>query len=169
MDIVKSFHIIAVVAWFSGLFYLGRLFIYHQLAASQSDSEKKLLQSQYELMMTRVARAIMGPAAIITVLLGLHLAQSMGVWMQPWMHVKLTLVILLLGYHGACEMIRVRLARGRTYSVTFFRYFNELATVFLVLIVLLVVTKQIGFSLVATLGFWAVVLPIFLVSRLFKR
>lgn len=135
---VKAFHIIAVVAWFSGLFYVPRLFVYH---ASASD---KISMERFKIMEYRLYYGITWPAALLSTILGLWLIRyNYDYYLRiGWMHAKLTLVILLWIYHCSCGHFLKKFAQDRNNkSPLFFRVFNEVPTLFLVSIVLLVVVK----------------------------
>ena len=99
---IKAIHIISVVSWFAGLFYLVRLFIYHVEADAFEAEKKKILQDQYELMQSRLWKIITVPASFITIVTGLWLINEFGYWNQPWMHIKLGFVFCLVGYHHIC-------------------------------------------------------------------
>lgn len=134
---VKSFHIIAMVCWFAALFYLPRLFVYHV------QSEDQISQDRFALMELKLMRGIATPSMIATLLFGFWLLHYFPGYMSDgWMHAKLTLVFLLIGYHHMCSAYRKKLANGtNTKSETFFRIFNEVPAVLLVAIVILVVVK----------------------------
>ena len=136
---VKAFHIIAVVCWFAGLFYLPRLFVYHVEAEGDPVG-----QARFVLMARKLYRGIMWPSLLATLFFGgWLLVAGWEVWMhQGWMHAKLALVALLIGYHLLCGRYRVQLAEGRcTHSSRFFRIFNELPVLLLIGCVILVVVK----------------------------
>ena len=134
---VKAFHIIAVVTWFAALFYLPRLFVYH---AMSSDS---LSYERFCIMERKLYRGIMQPSMIATLLLGGWLLYLNPSWLSMgWLHVKLTLVLLLLGYHHLCGAQLKAFARGENArGHVFYRWFNEVPVLFLLAIVLLVVIK----------------------------
>lgn len=141
---VKAIHIIFVVSWFAGLFYLPRLFIYHTEAQSQEPAVARALSLQFEHMERLLWRVIMVPAAILTVASGLLMLHLQSLWLKfGWMHLKLGMVAMLLIYHLICGALRRELARGRFRLSSFhLRLWNELATVLLVAIVFLVVLKN---------------------------
>lgn len=134
---IKALHIVSVVCWFAGLFYLPRLFVYH---AQSSDS---ISQERFVTMERKLYRGIMGPAMIATFIFGIWLLSlNPGFLSQGWMHAKLTLIVLLTGYHHMCGANVKRFARGEnTRSHTYFRWFNEVPVVILLGIVILVVVK----------------------------
>ena len=134
---LKAFHIIAVVAWFAGLFYLPRLFVYHADAPAGSQ-----LSETFKVMEYRLLTAIMTPAMLAVWITGLSLAYWQGAFPQHWLHIKLSLVILLSGFQGALSRWRRDFAADRnTRPAKFYRVANEVPTLFLVAIVLLVVLK----------------------------
>jgi putative membrane protein len=139
---VKAFHIIAVIAWMAGMLYLPRLFVYHCAA------EKGSVQSEtFKVMERRLLRGIINPAMIATWLLGLWLAWNgpdshYGWFTAPWLHGKLALVIVLSALHGM--FARWMKAFGRdenVHSARFYRIINEVPTILMIAIVLLVVLK----------------------------
>lgn len=135
---LKAFHVIAVICWFAGLFYLPRLFVYHV------DTMDEAGRARFALMERKLYRGIMTPSMIATLALGIWLLiESWPAWRgQGWLHAKLALVILLLAYHHACGIYRRQLAEDRCRrSALFFRIFNELPVLALVGIVILVVVK----------------------------
>jgi putative membrane protein len=132
---MKACHIVAVVCWFAGLFYLPRLMVY--------DVEAPGARPVLRVMQRRLLVLIMRPAAAATWALGMALLLMNPDWMtQGWMHAKLLLVLLLTAYHGTLEMLVAQLARGAcTKSARFFRLYNEVPTVLLIVVVMLVVMK----------------------------
>lgn len=134
---LKAFHIIAVVCWFAGLFYLPRLFVYHVQA------QDTVSRTRFALMERKLYRGIMLPSMLATLLLGIWmLIESPGFLQMHWMHAKLALVIGLIGYHHVCGAHMKRLACGsNTKSERYFRIFNEVPVLFLVIIVILVVVR----------------------------
>jgi len=134
---LKAFHIIAVIAWMAGMLYLPRLFVYHCSADAGS------MQSEtFKVMERRLLRAIMTPAMIVTWLLGLWLAWRGNWFAAPWLHAKLALVILLSGLHGMMSRYVRDFANDRNRkSAKFYRIFNEIPTVILIVVVVLAVVK----------------------------
>jgi protoporphyrinogen IX oxidase len=134
---IKALHIIAVIAWMAGMLYLPRLFVYHceaEIGSKQSET--------FKVMERRLMRAIINPAMIVTWLAGLYLAWS-GHWFSSgWLHGKLALVILMSGVHGFFSRCRKDFEADRNRrSQKFFRIINELPTVLMIGIVILVVVK----------------------------
>lgn len=134
---VKALHIIAVVCWFAGLFYLPRLFVYHAMSTDEAS------QQRFCVMERKLYRGIMNPSMLATLLLGGWLLYLNPAWLQMgWLHTKLLLVALLIGYHHACGAQLKRFARGENArSHVFYRWFNEIPVLFLLVIVILVVVK----------------------------
>jgi len=140
----KAFHIIGVVVWFAGLFYLVRLFVYHVEAEEQPEPARTILKDQYALMEKRLYSLITTPGMVLTVAMAIALvAIAPDLLKQTWLHVKLTFVLLTVGYHFYCRRIMNQLAAGTCqWSGQQMRGLNEVPTVFLVLIVLLAVFKN---------------------------
>jgi putative membrane protein len=151
---LKALHIIFIVTWFAGLFYVVRLFIYHVEAEDEDDNAKAILQKQYKIMSRRLWYGITWPSAILTLVFATWLlSTNFSFYMsQPWMHIKLTFVVALYLYHFACQRIFSQLQKNEIkYSSFKLRIWNEVATVLLFAIVFLVVLKnEIGW-------FWGVV------------
>jgi len=141
---ILALHIIFVVCWMAGLFYIVRLFIYHTEANSRPDLEREILQKQFVIMERKLWYIITVPAMVLTVLAGLGMiATRPGLLYAPWLHVKLTFVIFLLIYHFLCQRIMKRMERGIfKLSSTQLRLWNELATILLFAIVFTVVLKS---------------------------
>jgi protoporphyrinogen IX oxidase len=141
-DWVKAFHIIAVIAWMAGMLYLPRLFVYHCAA------EKGSVQSEtFKVMERRLLHAIINPAMIATWVFGLWLAwlgpdSRYGWFASPWLWAKIVLVLALSAVHGLLARWRKDFALDRNrHSQKFYRIINEIPTILMILIVLLVVLK----------------------------
>ena len=140
----KSFHIIGVVVWFAGLFYLVRLFIYHVEAQDLKPEAKELFSNQYSLMEKRLANIITTPGMIVATTMASGLLYMQPSFLsQTWMQVKLLFVCLLLLYHFYCYKIMNQL-NNNEYNFTGkqLRALNELPTLFLVVVVMLVIFKN---------------------------
>jgi putative membrane protein len=135
---VKALHVIAVISWMAGLLYLPRLFVYH--ASQPTGSEASAMLS---VMEGRLMKFIMRPAALVVFLTGGALIASGVVdWHMGWMHVKLLAVLCLFGAHGAMEAWTAQFARGaNTHSAKFYRIFNEVPTVLMIIVVAMVIAK----------------------------
>ena len=140
----KAFHLIGVVVWFAGLFYLVRLFVYHAEAEQEPEPARSILKKQYEIMEKRLYGIITTPGMIVTVVMAIGLISTEPeILKSTWLHIKLTLVLLLIGYHHYCKRIMKKLAAGECqWTGQQFRALNEAPTIFLVLIVLLAVFKN---------------------------
>jgi putative membrane protein len=163
-----ALHIVSVVSWFAGLFYLGRLFIYHAEALEKSEPDRSVLVSQYLLMEGRVWRAILSPASGAAFLSGAWLLYITGAWRLPWFHVKLVFLIALFAYHGASNRFRLDLQAGKARTARFFRFWNESATILLFLIVFTVKFKTplgAAYGLATVLVLTAVGMLFFLRAR----
>lgn len=141
---VKAVHIIFVVSWMAGLFYIVRLFIYHTEANERPENERIILHKQFEMMERKLWNIITTPAMVLTVLAGITMLFLNPALLQAnWMLVKLGFVAGLLWYHFKCQSIIAALKRGEfSWSSTKLRFWNELATIFLVAIVFLVILKN---------------------------
>ena len=141
----KAIHLIGMVAWFAGMFYLVRLFVYHAEAFDRPEAERAVLLPQYELMEKRLLKIITRPAMWLTFIAGGTLLYlNPGYLKLPWMHIKLTLVILLAGYSDYCGVIIKKLAKGQIpMSSHRFRLYNEVPTVILVAVILLATLRDL--------------------------
>ncbi|GLS17254.1 membrane protein [Labrys miyagiensis] len=136
-NLVKAGHIIAVIAWMAGMLYLPRLFVYH------AEAQKGSIQSEtFKVMERRLLKAIINPAMIMTWIFGLLLVWSSGFYVAGWFHTKLLLVVILSGVHGWFSKLTKDFANDRNVRpAKFYRMINEIPTVLMILIVLLVVVK----------------------------
>ena len=148
---LKALHIVFVVTWFAGLFYMPRLFIYNVEAGTKSPEECAILRNQFKIMIKRLWFGITWPSAIITLIFGLSVLFSPDYkWYvnllkgEPlWLFIKLCFVILLYVYHYSLHIIyKQQMNDNFKYSSQQLRIWNEVATVFLIAIVMLVVVKQ---------------------------
>lgn len=142
--LLKALHIIGFVAWFAGLFYLVRIFVYHAEAKDKPQVEQDILVKQYIMMEGRVYQIIATPAMIFTVSCGIGMLASNPVFLtQGWMQIKLVFLACLIGYHLYCGKIAKELAAGTNKNTSFqFRLLNEIPTLFLLAIVLLAVFRS---------------------------
>ncbi|GAB4399459.1 MAG: protoporphyrinogen oxidase HemJ [Microscillaceae bacterium] len=168
---IKSVHIIFVVSWFAGLFYIVRLFIYHTEAEDRPEAERRILQTQFILMEKKLWNIITTPAMVLTVLSGLTM-----LWVQPaylgqtWMWVKLGMVGGVLLYHFYCQKIVVELRNGRFRFNSFqLRMWNEVATLFLVAIVFIVELQNALNWIWGVLGLLAFALVLMVAIRLYRK
>lgn len=168
-EYLKALHLIFVVTWFAGLFYIVRLFVYYAEAQQKPEAEQQILIPQYQLMSYRLWYIITWPSAILCSIFAywiLFFTEVGQVWLKmPWMHVKLVFVAFLYWYHWKCHLIFKSLQKNeQKYSSNFFRIFNEGATIILFAVVFLVILKNainwiwgvlgiIVFSVVIMLGY----------------
>ena len=136
--IAKALHIISFTAWMAGLFYLPRLYIYHVSAAAGGELSETL-----KVMERRLLRIIINPAMFLTFGFGLWLTVMTQAWASGgWFHAKATLLLAMVGFHGACAVWRKQFERdANTHSARFYRIANEVPTLLLIGIVLLAVLK----------------------------
>ncbi|WP_425235305.1 CopD family protein [Ulvibacterium sp.] len=168
---IKALHLIFVVTWFAGLFYIPRLFIYHIEASLKPSPEKEILSDQLKLMTKRLWYIITWPSAVLCTLFAIWLLVIIPGWLeQGWMHIKLVFVLLLFVYQLKCHQIFKQLQRDEIkYTSKFMRIWNEGATLILFAVVFLAILKSTFswvFGLVGILG-----LGIFLILgiKLYKR
>jgi putative membrane protein len=140
----KTLHIVGVVVWFAGLFYLVRLFIYHVEAEALDQPVRDAFKEQYGVMERRLANIITTPGMVVAVAMAVGLLLVQPIWLkQGWMHAKLAFVAALLAYHWFCYRLMGQLQRGTCqWSGRQLRALNELPTLLLVLVVMLVVFKN---------------------------
>ena len=138
---LKVFHIIGVIVCFAGLFYLGRLFVYHREADELPESESTTLKSQFSLMERRLYYGIAWPGLCISIFFGVALIIVSG--FPGWLHAKVVFVFVLVVYHLWCGHLRKLLLKGNcSWNGTKFRLFNEIPTLLLFSIVFIVVFKS---------------------------
>ncbi len=134
---IKAVHVIAVIAWMAGMLYLPRLFVYHCAAEPGSVQSETL-----KVMERRLLRAIINPAMTVVWILGLLMAWELDAWLEPWFLVKLTMAMLLSGVHGFFSRWRRQFAAdANLHSARFYRAINEIPTVLMIVIVIMVIVK----------------------------
>lgn len=168
---LKALHIIFVVTWFAGLFYIVRLFIYHTEAAQKSEPERSILISQFKIMERRLWFGITWPSAITTLFFGLSLIHSfIPLSAHPWLLVKLAFVLGLFVYQLSCHKIFKNLQNDIIkYTSTQLRIWNEVATIFLVAIVFLVVLKDILSMTKALIGLVIFSILLLVAIRIYRK
>ena len=141
---IKSLHLIFVITWFAGLFYIPRLFIYHIEASEKPSPEKEILEKQLKLMTKRLWFIITWPSAILATLFAIWLLILLPNWLeQPWMHVKLGFVILLFAYHLKSHQIYKQLQNDSIkWTSNQMRIWNEGATIILFAVIFLVMLRD---------------------------
>jgi len=135
---IKALHLISIICWFAGLFYLPRLFVYHAQASDQISLER------FKVMERKLYLGIMTPAMLATFIFGIALAAMQWDYVKTagWFHAKMLCVVLLLGFHKMCRLHMRKFANdANTKSHKYFRWFNEVPTILLLAIVILVVVK----------------------------
>ena len=158
--LLKSLHIISIVAWFAALFYLVRLFVYHMEAQNKDEPARKILSDQFYIMERRLFKIICRPAMILTWVFGIALMlQNDGEWLKEakWLHTKIMIVFLLTGYSEYSGGIIRKLHQGKkVMSSEAFRMYNEIPTLFLICIVLMALYKNtlsLGYIIGGTVAF----------------
>jgi len=141
---LKAVHIIFVVSWMAGLFYVVRLFIYHTEAQDKIEVEKKVLSDQFEIIEKKLFNIITTPAMILTLLAGIAMVYiNPDLLKQNWLQVKLGFVLGLIAYHFICQNMMLQMRKGiYKFTSTQLRIWNEVATILLFAIVFLAVLKN---------------------------
>ena len=141
---ILAIHIIFVVCWMAGLFYIVRLFIYHTEAQEKPEPDRKILSDQFGIMERKLWYIITVPSMVLVLAAGITMLILVPGWLsQPWMQIKLGFVVGLLAYHFICQNKMKQMARGiYTWTSTQLRIWNEVATIFLFAIVFLAVLKN---------------------------
>lgn len=170
-QVIKSLHIIFMVSWFAGLFYIVRLYIYHTEAQSKDELERNILSSQFEIMEKKLWWIITTPAMVLTLLFGVWMLYLNPVLLKlGWMHIKLSFVLLLLIYHFICQKILFDFKKLKfNWSSNGLRIWNEVATLVLVAVVFLVVLKDDLNWIKGTIGFFAVAVGLMIGIKIYKR
>lgn len=168
---IKALHLIFVITWFAGLFYIVRLFVYHAEAKQKPQPEQDILIKQYQLMQYRLWYIITWPSAILASLFAFYLLYLNPYWLeQSWMHIKLAFVLLLYVYHLKCHQIFKQLQCDDVkYSSSFFRIWNEGATIILFAIVFLVILKNAINWIFGVIGILVFSILIMLGYKFYKR
>lgn len=168
---LKAIHIIFIVTWFAGLFYMPRLFVYIVEAHAKGEPEKSILLKQLNLMASRLWYGITWPSAIVTLIMGVALLVNQPSWLhQGFMHIKLTLVFFLYLYHFSLQYLFNQLKRGVVrYSSQNLRFWNEVATLFLISIVFIIVLKNTLSMVWGLAGLLAVTLLIMAGMAIYKK
>jgi protoporphyrinogen IX oxidase len=168
---LKAVHIIFIVTWFAGLFYMPRLFVYIIESHAKPEPEKSILLRQLNLMASRLWYGITWPSAIITLGMGTSLLINQPEWLSMgFMHMKLTLVFLLYLYHISLQIILNQLKKANVkYTSQQMRLWNEVSTLFLISIVFLIVLKNALSMLWGLAGLLAVVILIMTGMKVYKK
>jgi putative membrane protein len=169
---IKALHIIFIVTWFSGMFYIVRLFIYNTEAGDKEEVEKNILRKQFNIMIRRLWFGITWPSAVLTLIFGVWLISLYGM-IPAWLWIKLGFVVGLYAYHFTLHYIYKQQAKGVfSFSSQQLRIWNEVATLFLLSIVMLVVVKQ-GISalwgVIGLVGFAIVLMSAIKIYKLLRK
>lgn len=165
---VKAIHILFIVTWFSGLFYIVRLFIYNAEAAEKSEPEKTILHNQFNLMIKRLWFGITWPSAVLTFIFGMWMLYLYK-FLADWLIIKLCFVAALYVYHFTLHFIyRQQLKGVFKYTSQQLRIYNEVATVFLISIVMLVVVKENMSFVWGLIGLFLFIILLLAAIRIYK-
>lgn len=168
---IKSLHLIFIITWFAGLFYIVRLFVY-QIEASQKPSpEKEILGKQLKIMASRLWNIITWPSMILALIFGTILIILMPEWLsRSWMQVKLVFVILLIIYQFKCHQIFKQLQNDVVkHSSNYMRLFNEVPTLILFAVVFLVILKSAVNWIYGTVGIFVFAIILMMGFKIYKR
>ena len=166
---VKVLHIIFIVTWFSGMFYIVRLFVYNAEAREKTEPERTILGAQYSIMIKRLWLGITYPSAVLTLIFGTLMWYLLGVTPE-WLMLKLCFVIGLYAYHFSLDAIYRQQSKGIfRYTSQQLRIWNEVATVFLVAIVMLVVVKDNMSFVWGLLGLFLFIVVLMSAIKLYKK
>jgi protoporphyrinogen IX oxidase len=168
---IKALHIVFIVTWFAGMFYIVRLFIYNTEAGEKGEPEKSILQKQFAIMIKRLWFGITWPSAILTLLFGPLMWWQLGV-LPGWLLIKLFFVVGLYAYHFSLHAIYKQQMNGVfKYSSQKLRIWNEVATIFLVAIVMLASVKQnmsVVWGLAGLIGFVIVLMSAIKIYKIIR-
>ena len=168
---LKAVHIIFIVTWFAGLFYMPRLFVYIIESSEKPEPAKSILLNQLKMMATRLWYGITWPSAIVTAAMGTSLLINQPQWLSMgFMHLKLTLVFFLYLYHISLQIILNQLKKDVVkYSSHQMRVWNEVSTLFLISIVFLIVLKDSLSMVWGIVGLLAVTAAIMIGIKVYKK
>ena len=168
---IKALHIIFIVTWFAGLFYIGRLFIYQTESLAKGEPDRSILHKQLSLMANRLWYIIAWPSAILTLFFGTWMLIELPALLHlPFMQVKLGFVLVLFAYHLYSHKLFVELQKGvARYTSLQLRIFNEIATLILISVVFIIVLKNELNWIKGTLGFILVTVALMIAIRIYKR
>lgn len=170
-EYIKALHLIFIVTWFAGLFYIVRLFIYQTEALDKPELERNILKPQLDLMARRLWYIITWPSAVLTLIFGTWvLAYRWGYLEQGFMQAKLAFVFLLYVYQAYSQVIFAELQRGKArWTSTQLRLWNEVSTLLLVAIVFLIVLKDTLSMVWGMVGFFGLLLVLLLAIKAYKN
>lgn len=167
----KALHLVFVVTWFSGLFYIVRLFVYHAEALKKSPEEQKVLIPHLKSWEKKLWYGITWPSMVLNLIFGISMLVANPAYLSlGWIHVKLTLVLLLVGYHHICHAYFKKFQNDTAkYSSLRMRIWNEVATVFLVAIIFLAVKRDALDWIWAIVGLGVFSATLMMVVKLLKK
>jgi protoporphyrinogen IX oxidase len=168
---IKALHLIFVITWFAGLFYIPRLFIYHIEAAQKPEPENSILTNQLKIMTKRLWFIITWPSAVLASLFAFGLLYLNPAWLRmDWMLIKLGFVVLLYVYHAKCHLIYKELQNDViTWSSNQMRMWNEVSTLILFAVVFLVIVRDAVNWIYGVLGIFVLAAILMLGIKLYKR
>lgn len=168
---LKSLHLIFVITWFAGLFYMVRLFVYHTEAKGKTEPEQSILIKQYQLMQKRLWYIITYPSAILaTVFAIVLLIMNPALLQMGWMHIKLFFVVLLWLYHLKCHQLFLQLQQNITKNSSgFYRVWNEVATLILFSVIFLVILKNSFDWIFGVIGLFGLSILLMLGIKFYKK
>ena len=167
----KALHLIFMVSWFAGLFYMVRLFVYYTESDSNHHENANVFRSQYLLMQKRLWTIIAWPAMIFTLIFGFSMLYVQPFHLSlPYMHIKLLFILLLVIYHLLCHLIYLKQKNNTSkFTSLQLRIWNEVATLFLVAIIFIIVLKNQLDGLYGTIGFILFGLILFIAVKWYKK
>ena len=167
---IKALHLIFVITWFAGLFYIPRLFVYQIEASKKEEPERTILGTQLKLMAKRLWYIITWPSAILASIFAFTLLYMIPEWLQqPWMHVKLGFVVLLFAYHFKCHLIFKELQHDVVkWTSNGMRIFNEGSTIILFSVIFLVIVRDAINWIYGVIGIFLLGIILMLGIKLYK-
>lgn len=168
---IKSLHLIFIITWFAGLFYIPRLFVYHIEAAAKQEPERSILTTQLKLMTKRLWYIITWPSAILASIFAFWMLYLMPVWLeQDWMQVKLGFVVLLYAYHFKCHLIFKEMQNDLIkWTSNQMRLWNEGSTLILFSVIFLVIVRDAINWIFGVLGIFLLAAMLMLGIKIYKR
>lgn len=168
---IKSLHLIFIITWFAGLFYIPRLFVYHIEAAAKAEPERSILTTQLKLMTKRLWYIITWPSAILASLFAFWLLYLMPIWVeQDWMQVKLGFVVLLYAYHFKCHLIFKEMQNDIIkWTSNQMRLWNEGSTLILFSVIFLVIVRDAINWIYGVVGIFILAVILMLGIKIYKR
>ena len=168
---IKSLHLIFVITWFAGLFYIPRLFIYHIEASEKPSPDRGILTTQLKMMTKRLWFIITWPSAILATLFAVWLLILIPDWLQQsWMHVKLAFVVVLFLYHFKCHHLFKQLQQDKiSWTSTQMRLWNEVSTLILFAVIFLVIVRDAVNWIYGVIGIFLLAGMLMLGVKIYKR